>query len=83
MTHRTYRHAAPKMAKTIKKLRLYMEKEKTHSVDRARTSKYNIPDVMDAGFAKLIEQGVNMVVVDEGTNVEDEPINGEDGDLDV
>ena len=85
LNHRTYRHAAPKMAKTIKKLCEYMAKEKAHVVDLTRTSKYNVPDVMEVGFVKLIEQSVSMVTEDEGgleDGIEDE-INGDDGDLDV
>lgn len=83
LNHRTYRHAAPRMAQTLRKLRYYMEKEKTHTISPGRTSQHPNSHTLDAGFQKLIIADVSGdLQTGDGVSIEDE-IDGNDGDLDV
>ncbi|KAI1783103.1 hypothetical protein LXA43DRAFT_904272, partial [Ganoderma leucocontextum] len=84
LEHRTYRHTAPKMEKTFRKLRTYMEVNNAHIVTPSRATKHAVSNMIDDGTYKLMEMmnegdGENLT---DGVVIEDE-IDGDSGDLDV
>lgn len=85
LDHRTYRHAAPKMARTLKKLEEYMQTHRAHVFERKRTSKYSVPDMSEAGLRKLMGMSSGAdgsVDLDDPADGELE-VNGDEGDLEV
>ena len=82
--HRTYRHAAPNMTRTFRKLGSYMAEHRIHTYVRGRPSEYEVPDATQIGYMKMMMLGVTRQDVDEeDEDGQDEVVNGEDGDLDV
>ncbi|XP_006463767.1 hypothetical protein AGABI2DRAFT_152846 [Agaricus bisporus var. bisporus H97] len=53
LSHKTNRHAPPKMNLTFDKLRRYMEKYKTNVFTRGRKSELELMDTMQSGIIKL------------------------------
>ncbi|RDX48735.1 hypothetical protein OH76DRAFT_1351984 [Lentinus brumalis] len=83
LNHRTYRHSAPNLKKTLHKLQIYMEQEGAHVIKPGRRSKYSVPDVMEVGVNKLMSADGDFEGAADGVGVLEDEVNGQDGDLDV
>ncbi|CDO69126.1 hypothetical protein BN946_scf185042.g28 [Trametes cinnabarina] len=85
LNHRTYRHLAPKMERTLKKLRTYVETHEVHVVKRARSTKHLVPDVAELGVNKLLSAGMDLDGAGDADDAMDGEIevNGNEGDLEV
>lgn len=73
LTHRTIRHSSPRMNCTLAKLAAYIEgaDRNPHVFTRGRAVKYEIPDYVSEGFARLTEDADLCAVSDmsEGTSI--------------
>ncbi|CDO77882.1 hypothetical protein BN946_scf184690.g3 [Trametes cinnabarina] len=85
LDHRTYRHAAPKMARTLKKLCEYMQAQDAHVTKPKRGTNYAIPDMIEAGICKLMGMSNRTTNdIDEDSAADDEvEVDGDEGDLDM
>ena len=57
LTNRTLRHTSPKMTTTLNKLAAHIRKPENnpHVFMKGRTAKHTIPDVVNEGFAKILQ----------------------------
>ena len=85
LPHGTYRHSAPRMMKTFKKIGDYMKKHDIHTAVAGRRAKYEIPDAIDLGINRLwtAANGAESADASGEADTSDVVADGEDGDLDV
>ncbi|KAH9919664.1 hypothetical protein B0H21DRAFT_702077, partial [Amylocystis lapponica] len=83
LEHRTFRHSAPDMQRTFKKLATYMRKMDVHILKPGRKSAYVLPDAAEAGLYKLSTTDIEDSEMEGGEQELEEEVNGDDGDLDV